>query len=162
MRLCLWRRLFIFPYTSTITTLCHVDTSLLEDRSRPLPHTIRPSITQPHHSTNLATTTNHTAGMSAYGQHSRPQPQPQQNVLHVTSGDSSSSLSSSSSSSSSSFSSGHGSMHNIYSSPEVARCSRCHRTPSIDIQTGKSNMVQYGLNQYYCSRCAHMVGYFNR
>jgi hypothetical protein len=53
-------------------------------------------------------------------------------------------------------------MHNIFSSPEIARCSRCHRTPSIDITTGKSNMVQYGLNQYYCSRCAGMVGYYSR
>ena len=84
----------------------------------------------------------------------RPQPQPQQNVLDVTSDDSISSTSSSSS--------GRGSMHNIFSSPEIARCSRCHRTPSIDIKTGKSNMVQYGLNQYYCSRCATMVGFFNR
>jgi len=86
--------------------------------------------------------------------HTRPQPQPHQNVLDVNSDDSLSSIPSSSS--------GRGSMHNIFSSPEIARCSRCHRTPSIDIKTGKSNMVQYGLNQYYCSRCATMVGFFNR
>ncbi|EMF17128.1 uncharacterized protein SEPMUDRAFT_113150 [Sphaerulina musiva SO2202] len=39
------------------------------------------------------------------------------------------------------------------------RCSRCQRTPSIDIQTGKSNMVSYGLNNWYCSRCAALVGF---
>lgn len=89
-------------------------------------------------------------GMSAYVPKQRPQPHPQQNVLHVTSDDSTSSASSSSST---------GSMYDIYSSPDLARCSRCHRTPSIDIKTGKSNMVQYGLNLYYCSRCAAMVGF---
>lgn len=95
--------------------------------------------------------------MSACNQQQiRPQPQPQQNVLHVTSDDSITSTTSSS------YASSTGSRHNIFSSPESARCSRCHRTPSIDIQTGKSNMVEYGLNQYYCSRCAAMVGFFNR
>lgn len=95
--------------------------------------------------------------MSACNQQQiRPQPQPQQNVLHVTSDESVSSTSNSS------YTSSTGSRHNIFSSPETARCSRCHRTPSIDIQTGKSNMVQYGLNLYYCSRCAAMVGFFNR
>ena len=84
----------------------------------------------------------------------RPQPQPQQNRMDINSDGSVSSTPTSTS--------GRGSMHNIFSSPEIARCSRCHRTPSIDITTGKSNMVQYGLNQYYCSRCAGMVGYYSR
>jgi hypothetical protein len=84
----------------------------------------------------------------------RPQPQPQQNRMDINSDGSVSSTPMSTS--------GRGSMHNIFSSPEIARCSRCHRTPSIDITTGKSNMVQYGLNQYYCSRCAGMVGYYSR
>ena len=84
----------------------------------------------------------------------RPQPQPQQNGMNINSDGSISSTPASTS--------GRGSMHNIFSSPEIARCSRCHRTPSIDITTGKSNMVQYGLNQYYCSRCAGMVGYYSR
>lgn len=92
---------------------------------------------------------------AAHGQPTRPRPQPQQNVLHVTSDDSTPSSASSSSSSSSSSS-------ESWSSPETARCSRCQRTPSIDIRTGKSNMVQYGLNLYYCSRCASMVGMVNR
>lgn len=77
----------------------------------------------------------------------RPAPKPLQNVLHVTSDDSDSSASSSSNSNS------------TVSSVELARCSRCQRTPSIDLRTGKSNMVSYGLNLWYCSRCAAMVGY---
>jgi hypothetical protein len=89
---------------------------------------------------------------AAHGQTaSRPRPVPQQNVLHVTSDDSMSS-----SSSSSSFSFG------MMSPPELARCSRCQRTPSLDIKTGKSNMVPYGLNLWYCNRCAAMVGLINR
>lgn len=79
---------------------------------------------------------------------SRPRPYPVQNVLHVTSDDSSSSESSLSDSAKSSL--------------DVARCSRCQRTPSTDIRTGKSNMVQYGLNLWYCNRCAAMVGLTNR
>ena len=81
----------------------------------------------------------------------RPRPYPVQNVLLV-SDDSSSSDSSSSSSSSSPKS----------SLEMVARCSRCQRTPSTDLRTGKSNMIQYGLNLWYCSRCAAMVGMTNR
>ncbi|KAF1827136.1 uncharacterized protein K489DRAFT_405870 [Dissoconium aciculare CBS 342.82] len=44
------------------------------------------------------------------------------------------------------------------SSQEYARCSRCQRTPSIDVRTGLWNMIQYGLNLWYCSRCAALVG----
>ena len=84
---------------------------------------------------------------------SRPAPSPVQNVLHVTSDDSSASNSSSSYSSSG--------RHGM-SSLDLARCSRCQRTPSIDVQTGKNNMVQYGLNLWYCTRCAAMVGLSNR
>nr|POE77392.1 hypothetical protein CFP56_09039 [Quercus suber] len=74
----------------------------------------------------------------------RPRPRPlQQNVLHVSSDDASSSSSDSSDS---------------YEHPESARCSRCQRTPSLDGRTGKSNMVPYGLNLWYCSRCANIVG----
>lgn len=39
-----------------------------------------------------------------------------------------------------------------------ARCSRCKRTPSVDHSTMPKKMVQYGLNQFYCSQCAQMVG----
>lgn len=80
----------------------------------------------------------------------RPRTKPTQNVFQVTSDDSRSSCSSDSSSSS------------LSSMPDTARCSRCQRTPSIDIRTGSSNMVQYGLNLYYCSRCAAIVGLVNR
>lgn len=83
---------------------------------------------------------------AAHGSSSPSRPQHIQNVLHVTSDDSTSSDSSKSSVSSS------------YSTPEFARCSRCQRTPSIDYKTGKSNMITYGLNSYYCNRCAGMVG----
>ncbi|KAF7191212.1 hypothetical protein HII31_07235 [Pseudocercospora fuligena] len=90
---------------------------------------------------------------AAHGQLSgRPRPYPVQNVLHVTSDDSTSSAESSSKSSISS----------TISSPELARCSRCQRTPSIDVQTGKSNMISYGLNLWYCSRCAALVGLTKR
>jgi hypothetical protein len=77
---------------------------------------------------------------------SRPRPAPIQNVLHVTSDDSTSSEESVSSTDS------------TKSSLDIARCSRCQRTPSIDIKTGKSNMVQYGLNLWYCSRYIIIAG----
>ncbi|CZT15544.1 uncharacterized protein RCC_12333 [Ramularia collo-cygni] len=80
--------------------------------------------------------------------HGRTQSRPQlQNVLHVTS-DESTGSSSSKSSMDSSFS----------SSSDFARCSRCHRTSSIDYKTGQNSMVQWGMNSYYCSRCADVVG----
>lgn len=85
---------------------------------------------------------------AAHGHNFRPRPNPVQNVLHVTSDDSASSGSSSESSIDSSM-----------STPEFARCSRCQRTPSIDVKTGKSNMISYGLNLWYCSRCAALVGF---
>jgi hypothetical protein len=94
---------------------------------------------------------------AAHGQPIRPRLVPQQNVLHVTSDDSSSSDSDSSPPTSSSVD------HTWASSgPEAARCSRCHRTPSIDIRTGRPNVVQFGLNSYYCTRCAAMVGLTER
>lgn len=80
----------------------------------------------------------------------RPRPVPQQNLLQVTSDDSISSSSSSRSS------------LDAFSAPEVARCSRCQRTPVTDVRTGQSNMVQYGLNLWYCSRCAGLVGLTER
>lgn len=82
---------------------------------------------------------------------SRPRPTPIQNVLYVSSDESNMSDSSSASS-----------IDSTKSSLDLARCSRCQRTPSVDVKTGKSNMVQYGLNLWYCSRCAAMVGLTNR
>lgn len=80
---------------------------------------------------------------------SRPISIQSQNTSHATRDSSTDSSSSSS-------------MSSITSATSSARCSRCQRTPSIDLQTGKSNMVQYGLYQYYCSRCAAIVGLVNR
>jgi hypothetical protein len=95
----------------------------------------------------------------------RPRPVPQQNLLQVTSDDSTTSSNSSNrSSSTSSSNSGCSSRTSLdmFSSPEAARCSRCQSTSSVDLRTGKSNMVQYGLNLWYCSRCAGMVGLVQR
>ncbi|KAF2172106.1 hypothetical protein M409DRAFT_62915 [Zasmidium cellare ATCC 36951] len=88
--------------------------------------------------------------MQTSAAHGAPRPKiyPMQNVLHVTSDDSTSSS---------------GSNNSSYgSSPELARCSRCQRTPSVDVRTGKNNMVQYGLNLWYCNRCAALVGLTKR
>jgi hypothetical protein len=95
---------------------------------------------------------------AAHGQPiTRPRSTPQQNVLHVTSDGSGSSDSSSSESSPPT-------VNHAWASNgiEAARCSRCHRTPSIDVRTGKANVVQFGLNSYYCTRCASMVGLLER
>ncbi|KEQ92725.1 hypothetical protein AUEXF2481DRAFT_7461 [Aureobasidium subglaciale EXF-2481] len=81
----------------------------------------------------------------------RPQPRPLQNVLAI--GDDYLDASGHSSSSSGS----------SQSTMEVARCSRCHRSQSIDMSTGKAaNMVSYGLNSFYCLRCANITGFLQR
>ena len=109
------------------------------------------SYRQPH-STNMSSMSNlmRLQTASAHGQPTRPRPVPQQNVLHVTSDDSVNSDTSSSSSTSDDPS--------LVSPLEHARCSRCHRTPSVDLKTGTPNMIRFGLNSYYCTRCAGMVG----
>lgn len=86
----------------------------------------------------------------------RPRPYAMQNVLHVTSDDSTTSESSGASS--------FDSTSSTSSDPPVpsARCSRCQRTSSFDFKTGKNNMVQYGLNLWYCGRCAGLVGLIKR
>ena len=72
---------------------------------------------------------------AAHGsQSSRPRPHPIQQDVLVTSDDSMASDDSSSS------------MDSTKSSVDLARCSRCQRTPFVDFKTGKSNMIQYGLN----------------
>jgi len=81
----------------------------------------------------------------------RPSPHPLQNMLYTSSESSADSDDSTSSSDS---------IGSDLTSPiESARCSRCQRTPSLDVRTGKSNMVSYGLNLWYCTRCAAMVGF---
>jgi hypothetical protein len=43
------------------------------------------------------------------------------------------------------------------------RCSRCQRSLSInDSSTPAPGVVQFGMNSYYCSRCASMVGFNDR
>lgn len=44
---------------------------------------------------------------------------------------------------------------------DIVRCSRCQRSLSIDPSTSISNQaaVRFGLNSYYCSRCANVVGF---
>lgn len=45
---------------------------------------------------------------------------------------------------------------------DIVRCSRCQRSLSIQHTSPPSaGVVQFGMNSYYCSRCASMVG-FNR
>lgn len=75
-----------------------------------------------------------------------------QDVPHLTSGESTGSGQSDSSCS----------IDSGVSFMDVARCSRCQRTPSLDLHTGKCNMIQYGLNLWYCRRCAGMVGFNQR
>lgn len=56
--------------------------------------------------------------------------------------------------SSSNSSSRHGSL-------DIVRCSRCQRALSID-STGpacQSGAIRFGLNSYYCTRCANHVGF---
>lgn len=79
---------------------------------------------------------------------SRPRPIPVQNVLEVTSDDSVTSADSSTTSL----------VPGMMSPPEFVRCSRCQKTPGPAV----NNMIQYGLNLWYCRRCAGMVGLINR
>lgn len=43
---------------------------------------------------------------------------------------------------------------------DIVRCSRCQRSLSLD-SSSSPGVVRFGVNSYYCSRCAAMVG-FNR
>ena len=45
---------------------------------------------------------------------------------------------------------------------QVARCSRCRQTLGTDFKTGNANMIHYGLNLWYCSICAGLVGLTGR
>ena len=40
-----------------------------------------------------------------------------------------------------------------------ARCSRCHRSVSVDGSLPSTTGVSFGINSYYCQRCANLVGY---
>lgn len=47
------------------------------------------------------------------------------------------------------------------SSLDVVRCSRCQRSMSIDtsLPAQHSGAVRFGMNSYYCTRCANVVGF---
>ena len=47
------------------------------------------------------------------------------------------------------------------SSLDIVRCSRCQRSLSIDtsLPANQSGAVRFGLNSYYCTRCANVVGF---
>jgi hypothetical protein len=46
-----------------------------------------------------------------------------------------------------------------YPRPEDAKCSRCRETAKSILQSGRFTMFKYGLNLWYCSRCAALVGW---
>ncbi|KAL4782968.1 hypothetical protein BJX76DRAFT_349019 [Aspergillus varians] len=41
---------------------------------------------------------------------------------------------------------------------DVVRCSRCQRSMSLENESNPG-VVRFGMNSYYCSRCASMVGF---
>ncbi|KAI9370370.1 hypothetical protein BJX61DRAFT_515846 [Aspergillus egyptiacus] len=41
---------------------------------------------------------------------------------------------------------------------DIVRCSRCQRSMSVE-NGSTSEAVRFGMNSYYCSRCASMVGF---
>ncbi|KAL4802691.1 hypothetical protein BDV18DRAFT_146352 [Aspergillus unguis] len=41
---------------------------------------------------------------------------------------------------------------------DIVRCSRCQRSMSLESEA-TPGVVRFGMNSYYCSRCASMVGF---
>lgn len=41
---------------------------------------------------------------------------------------------------------------------DIVRCSRCQRSLSLE-NSSSPGVVRFGMNSYYCSRCASMVGF---
>ncbi|CBF89817.1 uncharacterized protein ANIA_10050 [Aspergillus nidulans FGSC A4] len=41
---------------------------------------------------------------------------------------------------------------------DIIRCSRCQKSLSIESDS-TPGVVRFGMNSYYCSRCASMVGF---
>ncbi|KAL2813618.1 hypothetical protein BDW59DRAFT_30579 [Aspergillus cavernicola] len=41
---------------------------------------------------------------------------------------------------------------------DIVRCSRCQRSMSLENES-TPGVVRFGMNSYYCSRCASMVGF---
>lgn len=42
---------------------------------------------------------------------------------------------------------------------DIVRCSRCQRSMSLEKNEATPGVVRFGMNSYYCSRCASMVGF---
>ncbi|PTU23418.1 hypothetical protein P175DRAFT_0508101 [Aspergillus ochraceoroseus IBT 24754] len=42
---------------------------------------------------------------------------------------------------------------------DIVRCSRCQRSMSLGNESSSPGVVRFGMNSYYCSRCASMVGF---
>lgn len=42
---------------------------------------------------------------------------------------------------------------------DIVRCSRCQRSMSLEKNESSPGIVRFGMNSYYCSRCASMVGF---
>ena len=136
--------------TPLSTTSCYTPgENVVSDPSNPL-LAYRPSQSRQRTSTNSRMEVPSLLQLQTQVAHSptpkRPQPRPLQNVLAVS--DDSNMCSSSP----------------LSNSPiELARCSRCQRSQSIDMNTGTAtNMVSYGLNLFYCTRCANIVGFSSR
>jgi len=94
---------------------------------------------------------------AAHSTPARPQPRPLQDMFHIaddTEQNSDDSINSNASDDSMSPDEASSMLH--------ARCSRCQRSASTDLTTGGSNMIQWGLNSFYCTRCAKIVGFGHR
>ena len=45
-------------------------------------------------------------------------------------------------------------------SVDIVRCSRCQRSLTVDVSSPNlRGAVPFGMNSYYCLRCAKLVGY---
>jgi hypothetical protein len=45
-------------------------------------------------------------------------------------------------------------------SVDIVRCCRCQRSLTVDLSSGSlKGVVPFGVNSYYCTRCARLVGY---
>ncbi|KAL2808160.1 hypothetical protein BJX63DRAFT_50744 [Aspergillus granulosus] len=51
-----------------------------------------------------------------------------------------------------------GSTPGSFNNFDIVRCSRCQRSMSLENES-TPGIVRFGMNSYYCSRCASMVGF---
>ena len=139
----------LVPHTSTLPSSPSSKLSWISDL-RPDKSTIHSSISDP--SIMDVSKLLQLQTQAAYGSRPRPQPQPVQHK-YPSNRNSGTSMTSTSSQSSSTNNSASNCL-------EFVRCSRCHRTLSMDPTSSTPNgVVQFGTNLFYCSRCASMVGY---